>query len=246
MKICLISGASGGVATALASRLRSAGWRLALASRDPRRVAGHADDVLIDANVASESGAQRALDACLATFGKAPDALVNCAGAVLIAPLARTSESQYRECLAANLDTAFFLARAYAPLVAKSGQGGAMVLFSSVAAASGIANHAAIAIAKAGVEALVRSLAADFSGAGLRVNAIAPGLMETPMTARLLSSDAARKQIAAQYPLGHHGQADDGAALAAWLLSDEARWINGQIIGVDGGFAAVRPYVKVT
>ena len=113
-----------------------------------------------------------------------------------------------------------------------------------VIAGIGVANHAAIAMAKGGVEALVRSLAADFSGAGLRVNAIAPGLMRTPATERMLSNEAAAKAIAGQYPLGRHGEAEDAAALGAFLLSDAAGWISGQVIGLDGGFQAVRPYVK--
>jgi NAD(P)-dependent dehydrogenase (short-subunit alcohol dehydrogenase family) len=76
------------------------------------------------------------------------------------------------------------------------------------------------------------------------VNAIAPGLLRTPATERLLSNAAAAKTIAAQYPLGRHGEAADAAALAALLLSDAAGWISGQVIGLDGGFGAVRPYVK--
>ena len=89
-----------------------------------------------------------------------------------------------------------------------------------------------------GIEGLVRSLAADFSASGLRVNAIAPGLMRTPATERLLSNEAAAKGIAAQYPLGRHGEAADAAALAALLLSDAGSWISGQVIGLDGGFGA--------
>ncbi len=243
-KTCLITGASGGVAVALAKRLRGDSWRLALAGRDAARITAGTGERVVEADVSTEAGAQAAVDAAVQAFGAAPDAVVNCAGGILIAPIGRTSEAQYRSCLAANLDTAFFVSKAYASLLQKAQRPGALVLFSSVAAAMGVSNHAAIAIAKGGVEALVRSLAADFSSIGLRVNAIAPGLMETPMTARMLGNDAARKQIAAQYPLGRHGEADDAAALAAWLVGEQAGWISGQVIGVDGGFSAVRPFVK--
>ena len=244
MKTCLITGASGGVATALADRLRAAGWRLALVSRDPSRVASVPGDTVIAADVSGEAGAEQAMEEAVAALGGVPDAVAHCAGAILVAPLGRTSEAQYRACLAANLDSAFFIAKAYAPRVQKSPSPGALLFFSSVAAGIGVANHAAIAMAKGGVEALVRSLAADFSGAGLRVNAIAPGLMRTPATERMLSNEAAAKAIAGQYPLGRHGEADDAAALGAFLLSDAAGWISGQVIGLDGGFQAVRPYVK--
>lgn len=243
-RTCLITGASGGVATALADRLRSDGWRLALATRDPARVAATGEDFVLAADVSGEAGAVAAVEGAAGHFGALPDAVVNCAGAILVAPIARTTEAQYRACLSANLDTAFFVARAYAPALQKAKRSGSLLFFSSVAATMGVANHAVIAIAKAGIEGLVRSLAADFSANGLRVNAIAPGLMATPATARMLGSDAARVQIAAQYPLGRHGEAADAAGLAAWLISDQAGWLSGQVIPLDGGFSAVRPYVR--
>jgi len=243
---CLITGASGGVATALAAHLRAEGWRLALVGRDRERLHPEGDDLAIEADVSTEAGAHAALQAATEAFGEPPGAVVNCAGAVLIAPIGRTSEAQYRDCLSANLDTAFFVSRAYATALQARKRGGALVLFSSVAASVGVANHAAIAIAKGGIEALARSLAADFSALGLRVNAIAPGLMETPATAKLVSSDLARRAVSAQYPLGRHGAADDAAALAAFLVSPRAAWISGQVIAVDGGFLAVRPTIKVS
>jgi len=246
MKTCLITGASGGVAAALAENLRKDGWKLALATRNADKIAPSSNEKIIAADVSTEAGAELALQEATEFFGAIPDAVVNCAGAILIAPIARTSEAQYRACLSANLDTAFFTSKAYASALQKNKQGGSLVLFSSVAAAMGVSNHAAIAIAKGGIEALVRSLAADFSAIGLRVNAIAPGLMQTPATERMVGNEAAAKQIAAQYPLGRYGQASDAANLAAFLVSDQATWISGQVVSVDGGFSAVRPYVKST
>lgn len=243
---CLITGASGGVATALATRLRAQGWRLALVGRDRTRLSPAEGEIAIEADVSMEAGAADAFAAAAAAFGRAPDAVANCAGAVLIAPIGRTSERQYRDCLSANLDTAFFVARAYVAALQAEKRGGALVFFSSVAAGVGVANHPAIAAAKGGVEALTRSLAADAAGLRLRVNAIAPGLMETPATAKFVSSELARKAVSAQYPLGRHGTADDAAALAAFLLSPDAGWISGQVIAVDGGFLGVRPAVKVS
>ena len=244
MKTCLITGASGGVATALAETLRAQGWRLALVSREGGKLAPADGDVAIEADVATEAGAEAALAQATEAFGHPPDAVAHCAGAILIAPIGRTTEAQYRACMAANLDSAFFVSKAYAPRVQKSDRPGALLFFSSVAAGIGVSNHAVIAMAKAGVEGLVRSLAADFSSAGLRVNAIAPGLMRTPATERMLSNESAAKAIAGQYPLGRHGEAADAAALGAFLLSDAAGWVSGQVIGLDGGFQAVRPYVK--
>lgn len=243
MNTALITGASSGVAKALARELLGQGWKLSLVCRDAARLdpaLGH----IHAADVSTEAGALAALAAATVEFGAPPAAVINCAGSTLIAPISRTSEAQYRAVLSANLDTAFFVGKAYATALGAAKQGGALLFFSSVVAGIGVSNHAAIAAAKGGVEALTRSLAADFSGIGLRVNCIAPGLTRTPMTERMLGNEAAAKQIAAQYPLGRHGEAEDAAALAAFLVSGAAGWITGQVIGLDGGFSAVRPYVK--
>ncbi len=244
MKTVLIAGARGGVGRALAVRLRAQGVRLALVGRGLVEDERHEGASWITADVSTAAGARAAIEAATAAFGAPPEGLVNAAGSILVAPIARTSEAQYRDTLAANLDTAFFLAQAHVAALQKSKQAGAIVLFSSVAARIGLANHAAIAIAKAGVEALVRSLAADVSAQGIRINAIAPGLLDTPLGARFLNSEAMREQMSAQYPLGRVGTADDAAALAEFLLSDAASWISGQVIGLDGGFTAVRPSVR--
>lgn len=249
-RTCLITGGSGGIARALAATLRAQGWRVARAGRAVDKLAPDDGDVLLEADVATEAGAAKAVAEATAAFGAVPDAVVNAAGAILLAGITRTSEAQYRDCLAANLDTAFFTAKAYVAALQQAQKeggsgGGRLLMFSSVAAGIGVGNHAAIAMAKGAIEALVRSLAADHSAMGLRVNAIAPGLMATPLTAKLVANEASKKAISAQYPLGRHGEAEDAAQLAAFLLGPGGDWINGQVIALDGGFTAVRPMVKV-
>lgn len=243
MNTAMITGASGGVGRTVARQLHDAGWKLLQVSRNTDAIDLTLGSVLA-ADVSREDGAQHALDSACKAFGSPPTAVIHSAGSSLIAPIARTRVEQYRAVMAANLDSAFFVARAYASAVQKAEQGGSLVLFSSVVARIGVANHAAIAAAKGGVEALTRALAADFSSSGLRVNCIAPGLLRTPMTARLLASEAGATQAAAQYPLGRHGEAEDAAALAVFLASSASGWLSGQVIGLDGGFTAVRPYLK--
>ena len=238
----LITGASGGVGSALAARLESAGWQVFRAGRDATRLPDGPGSLAAD--VATPDGARAAIEAATAHFGAPPTALAHCAGSTLIAPIVRTGEAQYRAVMAANLDSAFFTAQAWVAALLAAKRPGRALFFSSVVAGIGVANLAASAAAKAGVEALVRSLAADHSAAGLRFNAIAPGLVETPMTARMVSSEAARKGVAAQYPLGRFGTLDDAVAAAAWLLSDDSGWVTGQVLHLDGGFAAVRPMVR--
>jgi NAD(P)-dependent dehydrogenase (short-subunit alcohol dehydrogenase family) len=241
----LITGARGGLGTALTQAVQARGWIPVCIGRDAAALdAALAPDVArIVADVSTPEGARAALAECIERHGM-PDGFANCAGEVLIAPLHRTAEAQYRQCLRANLDTAFFGLGAWVDALRSAGRPGAAVLVSSVAGRIGIPNHEAVAAAKGAIEALVRSAAATYAPQGLRINGVAPGLVETPATAGFLRTDAGRRAMAAQYPLGRYGAPADVASAIAWLLSDEAAWTTGQILGIDGGFTAVRPTVK--
>jgi NAD(P)-dependent dehydrogenase (short-subunit alcohol dehydrogenase family) len=114
-----------------------------------------------------------------------------------------------------------------------------VVLFSSVAASQGFASHASVGMAKGAVNGLVLSLAAELAPR-IRVNAIAPSLTVTPLTASLTANEKMAEGMAQAHPLARLGTADDQAAAAAFLLSDDAGWITGQVIGVDGGRATLR------
>lgn len=239
----LVTGASGGLGRAVADVLRAAGWRIARVSRDRSRLAP-ADGVLdIEADVSTPQGAARAVAACAEELG-APAALAHCAGSTLLAPLHRTTPEQYRAALAANLDSAFFTLAAFAEAVQREQRPAAAVLVSSVVARIGVANHEAIAVAKAGVEALVRSAAATYAARGLRVNAVAPGLMDTPAASAFLRTPALREAASRQYPLGGIGDPAEVAGAIAWLLGPSAARVTGQVLAIDGGFTAVRPPVR--
>jgi len=245
--IAVITGAGGGVGSALARILGAEGWSLALVSRQRQRLeafAGRHDVCLVEADVSTPEGAELAIAAARERFGAAPDGLAHCAGTTLIAPLHRTGSEQYRDCMRANLDSAFYTLGAFVKGCLEAKQPGSAVLVASVVARLGVANHEAITAAKAGVEALARAAAATYSAHGIRVNAVLPGLMRTAATERLFSAPQAEKQLSAQYPLKRHGVPEDAAAAMAWLLSDRAAWITGQSLPVDGGFTAVRPLVR--
>lgn len=246
MAIVLITGAAGGVGRAAALEMASAGWTLALVSRRADRLAqafGSAH-FQIEADVSTADGARRAVQACIDALGEAPEGLVHAAGSTLIQAAHRTSAEQWRQVMAANLDSAFFTLSAWADALRQARKPGAAVLFSSVVARVGVANHEAIAAAKGGIEALARSMAATYSAQRLRVNVLAPGMTDTPMTAGMLKMDAVREAATKQYPLGSIGTAEELAKSAAFLLSDAAARITGQVIAVDGGFTAVRPLVR--
>lgn len=242
MDSVLITGASGGIGRALAAQLQAAGWRVVAVGRDAERLAGVPALAQVVADVTTPEGAQAALAAAQAALGEAPAALAHCVGSTLIAPLHRTKAEAYRELVRVNLDSAVFTLQAW--LGARAGGAGAAVFVSSVVARTGVANHEAIAAAKGGVEALVRSAAATYSAQGVRVNAVAPGMTETPMTAKMLSVPASREAAGKQYPLGGVQSADDVAAALAFLLGAQAGRITGQVLPVDGGFTSVRPLVR--
>ncbi len=244
--IVMITGAGGGLGSSTAELVRASGWQVARVTRraDAVDAPGWKPEEAIQADVSTPQGADAAVAEIGQRFGQAPSGLINCAGSIFISPLHRTKEKQYRECLQANLDSAFFALAAFVKALIKEKRPGAAVLVSTVAARIGVANHEAVAAAKGAVEGLVRSAAATYSSKGIRVNAIAPGLMKAPSTNKFFINDKVDQQIAAQYPLGRYGRLEDAATAAVWLLSDAAQWITGQILPVDGGFSVVRPMIR--
>ncbi len=242
--IALITGARGGIGRELAAQLRHAGHRVAAVGRDAGTLADIDADAHIAADVCSAEGAAAAIAACVDQLGAAPTMLAHCIGSTLIAPLHRTTAVQYSDVVRVNLDSAFFMLGAWVSAMRSSGGGGSAVLVSSVVARIGVANHEAIAAAKGGIEALARSAAATYASIGLRINAVAPGMTETPMTAGVLRMDAMREGAARQYPLGGLQTATQVADVMRWMLSEQSARVTGQVIAVDGGFTTVRPLVK--
>lgn len=160
------------------------------------------------------------------------------AGSMLLKPAHLTSREQYDGVVAASLTTAFATVRAAGRHLRN---GGSVVLVSSAAAMAGLSHHEAIAAAKAGVMGLTLSAAATYASSGLRVNAVAPGLTQTPLTASLTGNEGSRKVSEAMHALGRLGEPADVARAVAFLLDPANSWITGQVLGVDGGLGSLRP-----
>jgi NAD(P)-dependent dehydrogenase (short-subunit alcohol dehydrogenase family) len=237
--VYLLLGASGGIGSSLARILQERGARLVLAARGEERLSRVAaetggDAVPLDATLPGE--VERCAKAAFENHGRL-DGIANCVGSVLLKPAHLTSDEDWDGTLQLNLGTAFATVRTAAKLIRGPGS---VVLFSSAAAGIGLSNHEAIAAAKGGVVGLMRSAAATYAGRGLRFNAVAPGLVETPATARITRSEAGRKASLAMHPLGRLGRPEDVASVAAWLLGPDSDWVTGQVFGVDGGLATVK------
>lgn len=165
---------------------------------------------------------------------------VYCPGTVNLKSFRALSDDDFRRDWEINLLGAVRFLKACQPrLAGVDGQPASVVLFSTVAVGQGMPMHASVAAAKGAVEGLVRTLAAEWAP-NIRVNAVAPALVDTPLVERMLSTPEKREAMAARYPLKRVGTAADAAALARFLLSPESGWITGQVLGLDGGMSTVR------
>jgi NAD(P)-dependent dehydrogenase (short-subunit alcohol dehydrogenase family) len=227
----LVIAASSGIGQATVLLLKESGHTVFTTARNENKIK---PDALLDATN---------FDAVDAVFNQAGeiDGVVNCSGSLLLKSAHLTTKEQYQSTIDASLTTAFATVRAAGKNMRK---GGSVVLLSSAAAMEGLANHEAIAAAKAGILGLTISAAATYAGQNLRVNAIAPGLTETPLTDQLTSNEASRKVSEAMHALGRLGKPEDVARAIVFLLDPANNWITGQVLAVDGGLSRVRPRIK--
>ncbi len=240
----LILGATGGIGSALARQLAVSGAQLVLAARNTDALATlgaelGATTVRVDATVPAEI--EQAVETAVNTFGRL-DGAANCVGSLLLKPAHLTRPEEFDDVLNVNLRSAFSLVRSAtrAMMNNTAPNGGSIVLVASAAARIGLANHEAIAAAKGGVISLTLSAAASYAAKQVRVNCVAPGLVRTPLTARITGSAAAEQSSVAMHALGRLGEPDDVARAIAFLLDPANSWITGQTLGVDGGLGTVR------
>lgn len=225
----LVVGATRGIGLALTQRLILTGHSVISVARGPEAAVGV--ERHISADVVADG---LPLDQLPEVLG----GLAYCPGSIDLKPIRSVRVEDLRTAFEINVVGAFKCIHAVADRLKKS-PGSGIVLFSTVAVGQGMPFHVPVAAAKGAVEGMVRSLAAELAPT-VRVNAIAPSLSATSLTERLLNTTEKMKGAADRHPMKRVGSPEDAAAMAAFLLSQEASWITGQVIGVDGGLSRLR------
>ena len=242
--VIVIFGAYGGIGSCLARRLARTGARLVLAGHDPARL----EALALELNalpVSADATDFQQVTECFAKareWGGRVDGAVNSVGSILLKPAHLTTIEEWNDTVLKNLTSAFAVVRGAVPVMRENG--GSILLFGSAAGEVGMPGHEAIAAVKAGVAGLVRSAAATYAPQGIRVNCIAPGLIDTPLAARITGNEQSLRASVSMHPLGRIGTAEDVASAAEWLLGSASAWITGQTLGVDGGLAKLKTRPK--
>ena len=234
----LIYGGGGGIGSAVARILAQKGYGLHLAGRDEQKLAAVADDTGASFTLADVED-DDSFAHVMSEAGPSLAGLVYAVGTINLKPLGRLTIADFERDFRVNaLGAALAMQAALPAMKAHAGIASA-VLFSSVAVAQGFTAHASIAMAKGAVEGLTRALAAELAPK-LRVNVIAPSLTRTTLEKNLTDNAQMAAAIAQMHAIPRLGEAEDSARLAAFLVSEDAGWITGQTIGVDGGRSSLR------
>lgn len=239
-RVALVTGGSRGIGAAVAQRLAAEGASVvvnyagradAAATVVASIEAAHGSAIALQADVSDPAACAALVEATVERFGRV-DILVNNAGITRDGLLVRMSDEDWGSVIRTNLSGAFYLSRAVGKLMMKQ-RSGSIINMASVVGIMGNAGQVNYAAAKAGLIGMTKSIARELAGRGVRANAVAPGFIATDMTDAL--PEAARQAAVSTVAMGRLGAPEDVAAAVAFLASDDAAYITGQVIAVDGG-----------
>jgi NAD(P)-dependent dehydrogenase (short-subunit alcohol dehydrogenase family) len=239
-KTILVYGGTGGIGASAAKALKARGYKVHLAARDEAKLVALAQQIsatwtagdVLDPDFLTRATQEAAPDGIL-------HGLIYAVGTINLKPIARLKTSDFETDFRINAVSAAQAIQAALPALKAGEDISSVILFSTVAVAQGFAAHASVAMAKGAVEGLTLAMAAELSPK-IRVNCIAPSLTRTNLAKPLTGNESMATAIAGMHAMGRLGEPDDIGPLAAFLTSDEASWITGQIIGVDGGRSTLR------
>ena len=238
----LVIGGYGGIGSEVSRQLSDVKANLVIGGRNTTDGNALASDIgakfeYVDAT--NERDVEECMKAVIDHYGQI-DGVVNSVGSMLLKPSHVTSEQEWSDILKTNLTSAFITIKIAVKYMSNKG-GGSIVLSSSVCGRLGMPNHDAVAAAKAGIIGLTLSSAASYAARNIRVNCVAPGLIDTPLTSKLTSNKTSLEVSNKMHPLGRIGNAEDVASAIVWLLDPKNSWLTGQVIGVDGGLGSMLP-----
>ena len=241
-KVALITGAARGIGLATAKRFLADGWRVALLDIDGETLTAvvaslaNPDATLaLVCDVSDTKQVAASVESIARRFGRL-DALINNAGVAVFAPIMDTSDDDWSRVLAINLTGPFLCTKAAVPLMREHG-GGAIVNITSISAVRASTLRSAYGTSKAGLAHLTKQLAVELASSGIRVNAVAPGPVDTAM-AKAVHTAEIRADYHDAIPLNRYGLEEELAEAIFFLSSERASYITGQVLAVDGGFDA--------
>jgi NAD(P)-dependent dehydrogenase (short-subunit alcohol dehydrogenase family) len=227
----LIIGAAGGIGSVLVDDLAESSCKLLLGYRQNKPISESAESQLVDAE-----SFQSVYDFVL--YGKEKfgeiDSIINLPGNLILKPAHLSTEEDFHDTINVNLKSAFAVVRAAGALLENS----SIVLLSTAAANIGLANHELISSAKSGIQGLVRSASKTYARKNLRFNSVSPGLVETPLSSKIIENPIARKASEKMHSLGRIGKPKDITNMISFLVNPENDWITGQNFVVDGGLSS--------
>jgi NAD(P)-dependent dehydrogenase (short-subunit alcohol dehydrogenase family) len=244
-RTAFVTGGGGGIGSATALALAGRGAYVAVADRSfelaqstaARVEQGGGRALALEVDVAKEDSVAVAVAVTEGALGPI-EILVNNAGVAERRSFLELSVAEWRTVVDINLTGAFICAQAVARRMCAANRAGVIINVASVAGLTGVSRRTAYGAAKHGLVGLTKVLALDLAADGIRVNAVAPGAVETPLTATQLAREGARERTAASHPLGRWAQPEEIAELIAFLASDQASFITGAVVPIDGGFLA--------